>query len=41
MQNGDKASPSIKLAGQSILVKMLLTLELQGIFWSNFAYYYI
>ena len=38
---GDEALPSIILAGQSILVKMLITLEPHHIFWSNFAYLYI
>ena len=32
MQNGDEASPSINLAGQALLVKMLKTLEPHGIF---------
>ena len=41
MQNGDEASPSIILAGQALLMKMLITLELDGIFCSNFAYYCI
>ena len=27
MQNGDEASPSSILAGQAVLVKMLITLE--------------
>ena len=38
MQNGDEASPSIILAGQALLVKMLITLEPHGIFASNFVY---
>ena len=38
MQKGDEASPSIILAGRALLVKMLITLELHGIFGSNFAY---
>ena len=36
MQKGDEASPSINLAGQALLVKMLITLEPHGIFGSNF-----
>ena len=40
-QNGDKASPSIILAGKALLVKMLITLELHGIFGSNFVYSFI
>ena len=38
MQKGDEASPSIILAGQALLVKMLITLEPRGIFGSNFVY---
>ena len=38
MQNGDEASPSIILAGQALLVKKLITLELSGSFGSNFLY---
>ena len=38
MQNGDEASTSIILAGQALLVKMLITLELCGAFGSNFLY---
>ena len=38
MKNGDEASPSINLAGRALLVKMLITLELYGIFGSNFVY---
>ena len=34
----DEASPSIILAGQALLVKMLITFEPHGIFCSNFAY---
>ena len=37
MQNGDEALSSIILAGQGILVKMLITLEPH----LNFAYEYI
>ena len=37
-KKGDEASPSIILAGQALLVKMLITLEPHGIFGSNFAY---
>ena len=40
MQNGDEASPSINLAGQALLVKMLITLEPHDIFSSNFASLY-
>ena len=32
MQNGYEASPSIILAGQALLMKMLMTLELRGVF---------
>ena len=32
MHNGDEALPSISLAGRGHLVKMLLSLELHGIF---------
>ena len=35
---GDKASLSIILAGQALLVKMLITLEQHGLFGSNFLY---
>ena len=38
MKKGDEASPSIILAGQAFLVKMLITLEPHGIFGSNFVY---
>ena len=38
MQNGDEASPSINLAGQALLVIMLITIELHGAFGSKFAY---
>ena len=38
MQNGDEASSSIILAGQALLVKMLITLKPRGIFTSNFVY---
>ena len=38
MQKGDEASPSIILAGQSLLMKMIITLEKHGIFGSNFVY---
>ena len=40
MQNGDEALPSIILAGRALLVTMLITLELHGIFSSNFACLY-
>ena len=38
MQNGEEASPSIILAGQALLVKMLISLGPHGIFCSNFVY---
>ena len=38
MKISDEASPSIILAGQALLVKMLITLEPQGIFGSNFVH---
>ena len=38
MNKGDEASPSIILAGRAFLVKMLITLELYGIFGSNCVY---
>ena len=38
MQTGDEASPSIILAGEALLVKMLITLEPCGAFGSNFEY---
>ena len=38
MKTGDEAIPSIILAGQAVLVKMLITLEPHGIFGSNFVY---
>ena len=41
IQNGDEASPSISLVGRGILVKVLITDELHGIFYSHFAYLYI
>ena len=41
MPNGDEASRSFTLAGRILLVKMLITLELHGIFGSNFVYYYL
>ena len=37
MPNGDKASPSIILAGRAFLVKILITLEPHDIFASNFV----
>ena len=37
-KNGNEGLPSIILAGQRLLVKMLITLEPHGIFLSNFAY---
>ena len=41
MNNDDKISPSIILAGQALLVKKLITLETPGIFGSNFVYMYL
>ena len=38
LQNGEEASPSIILAGQALLVKVLITLEPCGAFGSNFVY---
>ena len=38
MHNDDEASPSIILAGLALLVKMLITLKIPGIFGSNFVY---
>ena len=38
MKKGDEALPSIILAGQALLVKMLITLEPHGIFGSNFVH---
>ena len=40
MQKGDEALPSIILAGRALLVKMHITLELHGIFGSNFVLMY-
>ena len=42
MNKGDEASPSIILADQALLVKkkMLITLELHGIFGSNLSYFF-
>ena len=40
MRNGDEASPSIILAGRSLLVKMLINHELCGSFCSRFLMYY-
>ena len=37
MKQSDEASPSISLAGQALLVKMLITLEPGGIFGSKFC----
>ena len=37
MKKCDEASPSIILAGQALLVKMIITLEPHGIFGSNFV----
>ena len=36
MKKCDEASPSTNLAGRALLVKMLITLEPDGIFGSNF-----
>ena len=41
MQNGIEASPSIILAGQALLVKMLIPLEPCGAFCSNFVHWCI
>ena len=38
MLKGDNASPSIILADQALLVKMLITLEPRGAYGSNFEY---
>ena len=38
MQNGDEASPSIIVAGQALLVKMLIPLEPHDAYGSNFVY---
>ena len=38
MKKCDEASPSIILVGQALFVKMLITLEPDGIFGSNFVY---
>ena len=40
MHNGEEASPSIILAGQALLVKMLITLEPCGSFGSNLLMYF-
>ena len=37
MKKCDKASQSIILAGRAVLVKMLIALEPDGIFGSNFV----
>ena len=39
MQNGDEASTSIILAGRALLMKMLITLEPDDIFYLNCVYY--
>ena len=39
MKKGDEGSPSIILAGQALLVKMLETIEPHGIFGSNLYTY--
>ena len=41
MKKCDEASPSIILAGQVLLMKMLITLEPDGLFGSNSVYIYI
>ena len=41
MQNGGETSPSIILAGQALLVKMLIPVEPCGAFGSNFVYFCI
>ena len=41
MKKDDEASPSIILAGQALLVKLLITLKPHGIFGSNFVYFCI
>ena len=41
MQNSDEASPSIKLADQALLIKMLIALGPHGILLLNFVYYCI
>ena len=38
MKKCDQASPSIIFAGRALLVKMLISLEPDGIFGSNFVY---
>ena len=38
MKKCDEASPSIILASRAFLVKMLINLELHGMFGSNFVY---
>ena len=40
MKKGDKALRSIILAGQALLVKMLITLEPRYAFGSNFEYFF-
>ena len=41
MKKCDEASPSIILTGLALLVKMLITLEPDVIFASNFVYIYV
>ena len=41
MKKGDKASPSIILAGRALLVKMLITLEPHYASGSNFEYSFL
>ena len=41
MQNGNETSPSFIFAGQALLMKMFIALELNVIFCSNFVYYCI
>ena len=39
MQKGDEVSPSIIMAGRAVLVKILITVEPDGIFGSNLHTY--
>ena len=41
MKKCDEASPSIILASHALLVKMLIALEWDGIFGSNFVYFFL
>ena len=40
MKKGDKASPSIILAGRALVVKILITFEPHYAFASNFEYFF-